>query len=217
MKENQEYQDWKENTLKPALERFPERKENFSTRSGIPLPRVALPGDRDYGARLGYPGEPPYTRGAYPTMYRGRLWTMRQYAGYASAEETNRRFRYLLAQGQTGLSVAFDLPTQIGLDPDHPLSIGEVGRVGVSVASLEDMEALFEGIPLDQVQVPQHIEIPLCSQPDHLSKVRIGHSAPARITITRFLARFPLYIVGISFTRPLLSLVHLAEKLLCER
>src|SRR5207237_7516030 len=101
--------------------------------------------------RLGYPGEYPYTRGVQATMYRGRLWTMRQYAGYASAEESNLRYRYLLQRGQTGLSVAFDLPTQMGYDPDHPMAEGEVGKVGVSIASLEDMERLFEGIPLDKV------------------------------------------------------------------
>ncbi|HZU04810.1 MAG TPA: methylmalonyl-CoA mutase family protein [Chloroflexota bacterium] len=114
-------------------------------------------GPFDYRARLGYPGEYPFTRGIYPTMYRGRLWTMRQYAGYATAEETNRRFRYLLAQGQTGLSVAFDLPTQLGYDADHPLAEGEVGKVGVSICSLEDMEQLFAGIPLDQVSTSMTI------------------------------------------------------------
>jgi methylmalonyl-CoA mutase N-terminal domain/subunit len=105
----------------------------------------------DYAERLGYPGEYPFTRGIYPTMYRGRLWTMRQYAGYATAEESNRRYRYLLAQGQTGLSVAFDLPTQLGYDADHPLAEGEVGKVGVSICSLDDMEQLFAGIPLAEV------------------------------------------------------------------
>jgi methylmalonyl-CoA mutase N-terminal domain/subunit len=151
---------WEEETLQPALDRFPERKEKFTTSSGIPLPRVALPRPLDYADKLGFPGQPPYTRGVYPTMYRGRLWTMRQYAGYASAEETNRRFRYLLDQGQTGLSVAFDLPTQIGYDADHPLAAGEVGRVGVSICSLRDMEALLEGIPLDQVSTSMTINAP---------------------------------------------------------
>jgi methylmalonyl-CoA mutase, N-terminal domain len=111
----------------------------------------------DYDARLGYPGEPPFTRGVQPTMYRGRLWTMRQYAGYASAEESNRRYRYLLAQGQTGLSVAFDLPTQLGYDADHPLAEGEVGKVGVSICSLDDMAALFGGIPLADVSTSMTI------------------------------------------------------------
>src|SRR5262245_22539719 len=105
----------------------------------------------------GRPGEPPYTRGIYPDMYRGRLWTMRQYAGFGTAEESNRRYRYLIAQGTTGLSVAFDLPTQMGLDSDHPLARGEVGRVGVAVASLADMERLFEGIPLQQVSTSMTI------------------------------------------------------------
>ena len=152
--------EWQDRTLKPALDRFPERQEEFTTSSGIPLPRVALPRNIDYAEKLGFPGEPPYTRGVYPTMYRGRLWTMRQYAGYASAEETNRRFRYLLDQGQTGLSVAFDLPTQIGYDADHPLAAGEVGRVGVAVSSLRDMEALFEDIPLDRVSTSMTINAP---------------------------------------------------------
>ncbi|GAA6740237.1 methylmalonyl-CoA mutase family protein [Thermus oshimai] len=114
----------------------------------------------DYQKRLGRPGEYPFTRGIYPRMYLDRLWTMRQYAGFSTAEESNRRYRYLLAQGQTGLSVAFDLPTQLGLDPDHPMSVGEVGRVGVSIATLEDMERLFEGIPLDRVSTSMTINAP---------------------------------------------------------
>ncbi len=114
----------------------------------------------DYREKLGRPGDYPFTRGVYPRMYLDRLWTMRQYAGFGSAEETNRRFRYLLAQGQTGLSVAFDLPTQLGLDPDHPLAVGEVGRVGVSIATLEDMETLFAGIPLDRVTTSMTINAP---------------------------------------------------------
>ena len=158
----EEKKRWEKETLEPTLARFPERKESFETLSGIPLPRVALP-DKDGGAyleSLGFPGEYPYTRGVYPTMYRGRLWTMRQYAGYASAEESNRRYRYLLDQGQTGLSVAFDLPTQIGYDADHPLAAGEVGKVGVSISSLHDMERLFKGIPLDQVSTSMTINAP---------------------------------------------------------
>ncbi len=117
----------------------------------------AEPDDFDPAGKLGEPGAFPFTRGVYPTMYRGRLWTMRQYAGYGSAQESNRRFRYLLEQGQTGLSVAFDLPTQIGLDSDHPLAAGEVGKVGVAIASLEDMETLFEGIPLERVSTSMTI------------------------------------------------------------
>ena len=151
---------WEEEILNPALEKQPERAENFQTASGIPLPRAALPEGRDSDELLSFPGEYPFTRGVYPTMYRGRLWTMRQYAGYASAEETNRRFRYLLDQGQTGLSVAFDLPTQLGYDPDYPLAEGEVGRLGVSISSLADMEALLDGIPLDRVSTSMTINAP---------------------------------------------------------
>ena len=153
---------WEEGVLKPVLERHPERRERFETLSGIPVERIYTPADVevDYAASLGFPGQYPFTRGVQPTMYRGRLWTMRQYAGYATAEESNRRYRYLLEQGQTGLSVAFDLPTQIGLDADHPMAEGEVGRVGVSISSLEDMEELFEGIPLDQVSTSMTINAP---------------------------------------------------------
>jgi methylmalonyl-CoA mutase N-terminal domain/subunit len=152
---------WEEEILKPALDNFPERKEEFTTGSGIPLPRVALPeDDPGYEERLGFPGDKPFTRGVYPTMHRGRLWTMRQYAGYASAEESNKRYRYLLEQGQTGLSVAFDLPTQIGYDADHPLAAGEIGKVGVSISSLWDMETLFKDIPLDKVSTSMTINAP---------------------------------------------------------
>lgn len=155
------YKKWQDEILDPALERFPERKADYSTASGIPLPRVAVPHDsEDYLEKLGFPGESPYTRGVYPTMHRGRLWTMRQYAGYASAEESNQRYRYLLDQGQTGLSVAFDLPTQIGYDSDHPLAAGEVGKVGVPISSLRDMEALFKDIPLDKVSTSMTINAP---------------------------------------------------------
>src|SRR2546428_5074876 len=131
-----------------------ERRERFETPSGIELPVDFNPANTeapDYERDLGAPGEFPFARGIYPNMYRGRLWTMRQYAGYATAEESNARYKYLLAQGTTGLSVAFDLPTQIGLDSDDPLAVGEVGKVGVAIDSLEDMERLFEGIPLDTV------------------------------------------------------------------
>jgi methylmalonyl-CoA mutase N-terminal domain/subunit len=139
-----------------------ERKPNFATPSGIELPGVLTPGDvhSDPASALGAPGEYPYTRGVQPTMYRGRLWTMRQYAGYASAEESNQRYRYLLSQGQSGLSVAFDLPTQIGYDADDPMALGEVGKVGVSISSIEDMQQLFEGIPLDQVSTSMTINAP---------------------------------------------------------
>ena len=139
-----------------------ERKPEFLTSSGIPLQRTYAPDDAplDYAADLGQPGEYPFTRGVQPTMYRGRFWTMRQYAGYASAEESNARYRYLLANGQTGLSVAFDLPTQIGYDADDPMALGEVGKVGVSISSIHDMARLFESIPLDQVSTSMTINAP---------------------------------------------------------
>jgi methylmalonyl-CoA mutase N-terminal domain/subunit len=151
---------WEETVLKPALDRAPERPGPFSTSGGNPVERVYTPADLeglDYSRDLGFPGQYPFTRGVQPTMYRGRLWTMRQYAGFGSAAETNRRYRYLLDQGQTGLSVAFDLPTQMGYDADSPVARSEVGRVGVSISSLWDMAALFEGIPLDRVSTSMTI------------------------------------------------------------
>ncbi len=143
-------------------ERFPERKEKFTTSSEIPVEPVytSLDNTMDEAADLGLPGQYPYTRGIQPNMYRGRLWTMRQYAGFASAEESNRRYKYLLSQGQTGLSVAFDLPTQIGLDSDHQLADGEVGKVGVAIDSLADMELLLADIPLDKVSTSMTINAP---------------------------------------------------------
>jgi methylmalonyl-CoA mutase N-terminal domain/subunit len=145
---------------KPPAKANKERKERFTTLSGIPLDRLYteenLSGGNPEDA-VGYPGEFPYTRGIYPSMYRGRLWTMRQYAGFGSASESNQRYRYLLSKGQSGLSVAFDLPTQIGMDSDHPLALGEVGKVGVAIDSLEDMEALFDGIPLERVSTSMTI------------------------------------------------------------
>ena len=154
--------NWEDQIYRPARERFPERKSDFQTPSGIPLPPLLAPdpAEPDYAEKLGFPGQHPYTRGVQPTMYRGRLWTMRQYAGYATAEESNRRYRYLLEQGQTGLSVAFDLPTQIGYDADDPIAVGEVGKVGVSISSLEDMQTLFQSIPLDQVSTSMTINAP---------------------------------------------------------
>ena len=137
-----------------------ERKPQFTTLSGIPLERVYCRDsfvDSETEESIGFPGEYPYTRGIYPTMYRGRLWTMRQYAGFGSALESNQRYRYLLSKGQAGLSVAFDLPTQIGMDSDHPLALGEVGKVGVAIDSLEDMETLFDGIPLEKVSTSMTI------------------------------------------------------------
>ncbi|MFQ5459428.1 MAG: methylmalonyl-CoA mutase [Anaerolineae bacterium] len=152
--------EWREGVLAATVAGRPQRRTDYATASGLPLPDIFTPLDvagLSYSRDLGFPGAAPYTRGVYPTMYRSRLWTMRQYAGYASAEETNARFRYLLDQGQTGLSVAFDLPTQIGYDPDNSLAAGEVGRVGVSIASVADMARLFEGIPLDRVSTSMTI------------------------------------------------------------
>jgi methylmalonyl-CoA mutase N-terminal domain/subunit len=154
--------EWETTTLGKVLKRFPERQAEFRTESGIPVERIYTPEDveTDYVHDLGFPGEYPFTRGVQPTMYRGRFWTMRQYAGFGSARETNSRYKYLLEQGQTGLSVAFDLPTQIGYDSDDPLAIGEVGKVGVAISSLEDMERLFDGIPLDRVSTSMTINAP---------------------------------------------------------
>ena len=156
------FQKWQETTLKKSLDKFKERKERFETSSGIEIPRVPLPADDNdhYEQKLGFPGEYPYTRGVQPTMYRSRFWTMRQYAGFSTAEESNKRYRYLLGQGQTGLSVAFDLPTQIGYDADDPIAQGEVGKVGVSISSLHDMEQLFDQIPLEQVSTSMTINAP---------------------------------------------------------
>ncbi|MGA8031923.1 MAG: methylmalonyl-CoA mutase family protein [Casimicrobiaceae bacterium] len=155
-----EYQRWQDTTLARTLERSPERCPEFATDSGIPVKALYTPLDlegTDYQERIGFPGEYPYTRGVYPSMYRGQLWTMRQYAGFGTAEETNRRFRYLLERGSTGLSIAFDLPTQLGLDSDDPASEGSVGRVGVAVDTLADLEAIFDGIPLDKVSTSMTI------------------------------------------------------------
>jgi methylmalonyl-CoA mutase N-terminal domain/subunit len=152
--------EWEERTLKPSLARSPERPGAFTDSSGAPVDRLHTPADTaavDYLRDLGFPGEFPYTRGVQPTMYRGRFWTMRQYAGFGSATETNQRFRYLLAQGQSGLSVAFDLPTQMGYDADHEVARSEVGKVGVAISSVEDMAALFDAIPLDRVSTSMTI------------------------------------------------------------
>ncbi|MDN5348342.1 MAG: methylmalonyl-CoA mutase, N-terminal domain [Clostridia bacterium] len=163
LKELQEAVPAWEARVQNTLTRHPERSPEFTTTSGIAVKRLYTPLDiagQDYAHDLGFPGEYPYTRGVQPTMYRGRLWTMRQYAGFASAEESNRRYKYLLEQGQTGLSVAFDLPTQLGYDSDHPLAEGEVGKVGVAIDSLADMETLFDGIPLDKVSTSMTINAP---------------------------------------------------------
>jgi methylmalonyl-CoA mutase, N-terminal domain len=150
---------WQRETVEPTLARSPERRDHFETTGGIPIERLYDGHDVAPGLdeRLGFPGEHPFTRGVYPTMYRGRLWTMRQYAGFGTAAETNERYRYLLEHGQTGLSVAFDLPTQMGYDSDHAVAAGEVGRVGVAIASLDDMRTLFDGIPLERVSVSMTI------------------------------------------------------------
>ncbi|MGI6357463.1 MAG: acyl-CoA mutase large subunit family protein [Bacillota bacterium] len=156
-------QQWEEKKVQPVTKRFPELKPEFVNSSGVTLERAYTPldvADFDYLRDLNFPGQYPYTRGVQPTMYRGRYWTMRQYAGFATAEESNQRYKYLLQQGQTGLSVAFDLPTQIGYDSDHQLSAGEVGKVGVAIDSLADMEILFDGIPLDKVSTSMTINAP---------------------------------------------------------
>ena len=153
-------EEWVQTTLWPALERAPERLPRFETSYGEELPATFTPEDLanwDYSKRLGYPGEYPFSRGIQPAGYRGRLWTMRQYAGYASAEESNARYRYLIERGTTGLSVAFDLPTQMGYDSDHPIAEGEVGKVGVAIDTLEDMTTLFADLPLDRVSTSMTI------------------------------------------------------------
>ena len=158
----QELNSWNSKVEK-SLAKFPERKAKFVTGSNAAVERLYTPlnlKNQDYRRDVGLPGEYPYTRGVQPTMYRGRFWTMRQYAGFATAEESNARYKYLLEQGQTGLSVAFDLPTQIGYDSDHALAAGEVGKVGVAIDSLEDMETLFGGIPLDKVSTSMTINAP---------------------------------------------------------
>jgi len=163
----QRYEDWKSGTLTKALANMPERPERTVTASSRPVETLYLPDQlqdqvacQAYLERVGFPGEYPFTRGVQPTMYRSRLWTMRQYAGFATAEETNQRYRFLLEHGQTGLSVAFDLPTQIGYDSDHPLAAGEVGKVGVAIDTLADMEILFDSIPLDRVSTSMTINAP---------------------------------------------------------
>ncbi len=151
-------QEWEEKILIPFVKKQGERLKLFATPSGVEEAPLYVPDERfDYATQLGFPGDVPFTRGIYPTMYRGRFWTMRQYSGYATAEESNCRYKYLLKQGQTGLSIAFDLPTQIGYDSDHPLAEGEVGKVGVAIDSLEDMERLLDGIPLDKISTSMTI------------------------------------------------------------
>src|SRR6266700_2031872 len=153
-------EEWRKTTARKAQEKTAERKKQFVTSSEIEIPSLASAENLeefDVQTRLGYPGEFPCTRGVHPGMYRSRLWTMRQYAGFATAEESNKRYHFLLAQGTTGLSVAFDLPTQMGYDADHSLSEGEVGKVGVSISSLEDMEILLNGLPLERISTSMTI------------------------------------------------------------
>lgn len=159
---NKEFKDWEDNELAVSLNRFPERKEKFLNHGGQEINRLAVPPevDNEYMEKIGFPGRYPFTRGAQPTMHRGRLWTMRQYAGFSTASESNRRYRYLLDKGTTGLSVAFDLPTQIGYDSDHAMAAGEVGKVGVAIDSLADMEILFDQIPLGKVSTSMTINAP---------------------------------------------------------
>jgi methylmalonyl-CoA mutase N-terminal domain/subunit len=152
--------EWEREVLEPVLKRAPERKKVFTTEEGIEVKRLYTPLDLegwDYLEKLGFPGAYPFTRGVYPTMYRGRPWTIRQYAGYGSAEDTNERYRYLLSIGQTGLSMAFDLPTQLGYDPDHPLAWYEVGKVGVSMPSVQEMDIVFRDIPMDKISTSMTI------------------------------------------------------------
>ena len=151
---------WEETAVANTISRFPERRTRFDTVSGEEVARLYTPcadADDSYFEKLGFPGEYPFTRGVQPTMYRGRLWTMRQYAGFSTAEESNKRYRYLLQQGSTGLSVAFDLPTQIGYDSDDPMARGEIGKVGVAISTVRGMEKLFDGIPLDKVSTSMTI------------------------------------------------------------
>ena len=155
--------EWKGGTLKKATERYPERSESFITTSSEEIERLYTPAsipDFDYERDLGLPGEYPFTRGVHPTMHRGKLWTMRMFAGFGTAEETNARFKYLLGEGQTGLSIAFDLPTLMGYDADAPEALGEFGKCGVGISSLQDMEILLDGLPLDKVSTSMTINSP---------------------------------------------------------
>ena len=160
---NEETQRWESTTLKKTLDRFPERQAEFVTTSSAPVNRLYTPADvagMDYVRDLGFPGEYPYTRGVHCTLHRGKLWTMRMFAGFGTAEETNARFRYLLEQGQTGLSVAFDMPTLYGYDSDAPEALGEFGKCGVAISSLADMEILFDRIPMGEVTTSMTINSP---------------------------------------------------------
>jgi len=156
----EKYREWERDVLEPTLKKFPEFKAVFKSEQGFNVKRLYTPldlKDWDYIEKLGFPGDYPFTRGVYPTMYRGKPWTIRQYSGFGSAEDTNKRYKYLLSIGQTGLSMAFDLPTQLGLDPDHPLAYYEVGKVGVSMPSITEMEIVFDGIPMDKISTSMTI------------------------------------------------------------
>ena len=160
---NQSYNEWTEKVYKKFIDKYPEREKEFTTVSFTPVNPLYIPDEDNFNMfneKIGYPGTYPFTRGIQPTMYRGKLWTMRQYAGFGTAKESNKRYRYLLEQGQSGLSVAFDLPTQIGYDSDDPISFGEVGKVGVAIDTLADMEILFDQIPLDKVSTSMTINAP---------------------------------------------------------
>ena len=162
-KVQESYDNWDVNIYQKTISKFPEQKKEFTTQSFVPVKNLYTPLDtnpNDYNEKLGFPGQYPFTRGVQPSMYRGKFWTMRQYAGFGSAKESNERYRYLLAQGQSGLSVAFDLPTQIGYDSDDPMALGEVGKVGVAIDTLADMEILFDQIPLDKVSTSMTINAP---------------------------------------------------------
>lgn len=157
------FSNWNEKIYQKSISKFPEQRKEFTTQSFTPVKPIYLPTDSDntsYNDKLGFPGLYPFTRGVQPTMYRGRFWTMRQYAGFGTAKESNERYRYLLGQGQSGLSVAFDLPTQIGYDSDDSMALGEVGKVGVAIDTLADMEILFDQIPLDKVSTSMTINAP---------------------------------------------------------
>src|SRR5258706_8861595 len=158
-----EEQRWEATEVARAVKRLPERHPEATTQSGMPVKRLYTPADTaslDYERDLGFPGQYPYTRGVQPTMYRAKPWTMRMFAGFGTAEETNERFKYLLSQGQTGLSTAFDMPTLYGYDTDHPLAAGEFGKCGVAISSLADMEILFEGLPHDKITTSMTINSP---------------------------------------------------------
>ncbi len=157
------FKEWENNAYKDSLRNSPEQKDKFTTISFTTVDPLYIPDQKkidDFEKEIGFPGQYPFTRGIQPTMYRGKLWTMRQYAGYGTAKESNKRYRYLLEQGITGLSVAFDLPTQIGYDSDNPIAHGEVGKVGVAIDTLADMEILFDRIPLDKVSTSMTINAP---------------------------------------------------------